>query len=213
MNVTLQKHAPFDHSSVVAKSRCSVARDVEDAFAGFPESQRTALTRTWEAALQTLVGAEQCIAWGMPTLRIDGDLVLSMNGFTSHNSIFPGPGVIERIQDKLAGLTVTKGTIHFDRDKPMNAAVLKAIITARIDEINGSYPKSNGQFKEFYANGFLKATGKMKSGDMHGAWTWFRRDGTLKRSGGFTAGVQVGEWVTYDAEGKPYKTTDFGRGT
>jgi antitoxin component YwqK of YwqJK toxin-antitoxin module len=90
--------------------------------------------------------------------------------------------------------------------------VLKAIITARIDEINAAYPKSNGQFKEFYANGLLKSTGKMKSGDMHGAWKWFRRDGTLKRSGGFKSGVQVGEWVTHDAKGKPYKTTDFGRG-
>jgi uncharacterized protein YdhG (YjbR/CyaY superfamily) len=194
----------------VAVSRCSVARDVEGAFAKFDEPQQRALTRTWEAALTILAGAEQCIAWGMPTFRIDGDLVLSLDGFTSHNSIFPGPGVIERIQDTLAGLTVTKGTIHFDRDKPMNAAVLKAIITARIDEINASYPKSNGQFKEFYANGFLKATGKMKSGDMHGAWKWFRRDGTLKRSGVFKAGIQVGEWITYDAKGKPYRTTDFG---
>jgi len=202
--------ALFNHSSVVTESRCSVDRDVEDAFADFPEAQRAALTRTWEAALRTLAGGEQCIAWGMPTLRIDGDLVLSIDGFTSHNSIFPGPGVIERLEEPLAGFTMTKGTIHFDRDKPMNAAVLKAIITARIDEINGSYPKSNGQFKEFYANGFLKATGKMKSGELHGAWTWFRRDGTLKRSGGFKAGVQVGEWVTYDAEGKPYKTTHIG---
>jgi len=185
-------------------------RVVLSSFDKFDEPQQRALNRTWEAAIKTLAGADQCIAWGMPTLRIDGDLVLSLDGFTSHNSIFPGPGVIERIQDKLAGLTVTKGTIHFDQDKPMNAAVLKAIITARIDEINASYPKSNGQFKEFYANGFLKATGKMKSGDMHGAWKWFRRDGTLKRSGVFKAGVQVGEWITYDTKGKPYKTTDFG---
>jgi uncharacterized protein YdhG (YjbR/CyaY superfamily) len=208
----LHNHALFIHSSVVGKSRCSSDRDVAGAFARFDEHQQRALNRTWEAALKVLDGAEQCIAWGMPTLRIDGDLVLSLDGFTSHNSVFPGPGVIERIEVQRTELTVTKGTIHFDRDKPMSAAVLKAIITARIDEINASYPKSNGQFKEFYANGFLKSVGKIKAGDMHGAWAWYRRDGTLKRSGGFKAGVQVGEWVTYDAKGKPYRTTDFGRG-
>jgi uncharacterized protein YdhG (YjbR/CyaY superfamily) len=195
----------------MGESRVSAARDVDDAFARFPKAQRAALLRTWESALKTLVGAEQCIAWGMPSLRIDGDLVLSMDGFSAHNSVFPGPGVIERLGKKLSGLTVTKGTIHFDRDSAMKPAVLNAIIAARIDEINASYPKSNGQFKEFYGNGFLKATGKMKAGEMHGAWRWFRRDGTLKRSGSFAAGVQVGTWITYDAAGKPYKTTDFAR--
>jgi uncharacterized protein YdhG (YjbR/CyaY superfamily) len=195
----------------VTASGSNAERNVRSAFARFDPPQRKALLGTWESALKTLTGAEQCIAWGMPTLRIDGDLVLSMDGFTSHNSIFPGPGVMERLGDKLSGLTVTKGTIHFDRDAAMKPAVLNAIIAARIDEINASYPKSNGQFKEFYANGFLKASGKMKAGEMHGAWKWFRRDGTIKRSGSFASGVQVGTWTTYDAQGKPYKTTDFGR--
>lgn len=189
----------------------SIAKDVRTAFARFAPPQRTALTSTWELAIAKLTGAEQCIAWGMPTLRIDGDLVLSMDGFSAHNSVFPGPGVIERLGDKLSGLTVTKGTIHFDRDAAMKPAVLNAIIAARIEEINASYPKSNGQFKDFYANGFLKAVGKMKADQMHGAWKWFRRDGTIKRSGSFASGVQVGTWITYDATGKPYKTTDFGR--
>jgi uncharacterized protein YdhG (YjbR/CyaY superfamily) len=195
----------------VTASGSNVERNVRTAFARFDSPQRKALLGTWESTLNTLTGAEQCIAWGMPTLRIDGDLVLSMDGFTSHNSIFPGPGVIERLGDKLSGLTVTKGTIHFDRDAAMKPAVLNAIIAARIDEMNASYPKSNGQFKEFFANGFLKAVGKMKADQMHGAWQWFRRDGTIKRSGSFASGVQVGTWITYDATGKPYKTTDFGR--
>lgn len=147
----------------------------------------------------------------MPSLRVDGDLVLSMLGFTRHNSVFPGPGIIEALGDKLAGFTITKGTIHFDRDNPMKASVVKAIVRARIEEINASYPKPSGAFKEFYGNGFLKARGKMKAGECHGKWDWFRRDGTRKRSGEFKAGQQVGTWVTYDASEEPYKATEFGR--
>lgn len=185
--------------------------DVVKAFAGFPDAQRQALVDTWGRAVSILPGAEQCIAWNMPSLRVDGELVLSMLGFQSHNSVFPGPGVIETLGEQLAEFTITKGTIHFDRDRPIKASVVKAIIAARIAEINESFPRSNGQVKEFYTNGWLKAKGKMKSGQMHGAWEWFRKDGTLKRSGRFKDGQQVGTWTTYDAAGEPYKTTELGR--
>ena len=194
----------------MATPRIVIAAEVTKAFTQFPAAQRKALTSTWQQAVDALPGAEQCIAWKMPSLRIDGDLVLSMLGFAGHNSVFPGPGVIERLGPKLAGLTVTKGTIHFDRDAPMKKSTLTAIITARIDEINSSYPRSSGKFKEFYPNGFLKATGTMKAGELHGSWTFFRRDGTTKRSGRFQSGRQVGSWITYDAMGAPYKTTDVG---
>ena len=189
-----------------------VPAEVMGVFGAFPPAQRNALITTWRTATGLLPAAEQCIAWKMPSLRIDGDLVLSLLGFNDHNSVFPGPGVIETLGPVLAGLTTTKGTIHFDRDAPMKRSILKAIVEARIDEINNSYPRGNGRFKEFYANGFLKAAGSVKSGDMHGKWEWFRRDGTLKRSGQFAAGQQVGTWTTYDAQGQPYKTTDFDRG-
>lgn len=186
-----------------------VAPEIRAAFADYGPAQRAALTDTWSLAVSTLPGAEQGIAWGMPSLRVDGDLVMSLSGFSEHNSLFPGPGVIERLGEALTGLTVTKGTIHFDRDSAMKPAIVKAILRARIEEINASYPRANGQFKEFYPNGFLKARGKRKSGRMHGGWEWFRRDGTIKRSGSFKDDVQVGVWVTYDAAGRLYKETSF----
>lgn len=123
--------------------------------------------------------------------------------------MFPGAGVIEALGSKLAGLTVTKGTIHFTRDQPMKVSIVKAIITARINEINASFPRSNGTFKEFYPNGWLKAKGKMKSGQLHGQWEWWRRDGTIKRSGRFQEGRQVGTWITYNAAGEPHRETSF----
>lgn len=166
---------------------------------------------TWQGAVGLLPGAEQCIAWQMASLRVDGELVLSLLGFKEHNSVFPGPGVIERLGSKLAGMATTKGTIHFDPDQPMKAPVMKAIVSARIAEINDSFPRSNGQCKEFYPNGWLKAKGKMKSGQLHGQWEWFRRDGTMKRSGRFADGRQVGTWITYDAAGEPHKVTEFER--
>ena len=186
-----------------------ISDEIREVFAAFPREQESALSATLSTALAAVPGAEQCIAWGMPTLRIDGDIVLSLQGFARHNSVFPGPGVIERLGERLSAMTITKGTIHFDREQAMKSSLVKAICQARIEEINASYPKGNGAFKEFYSNGFLKSRGKTKSGELHGPWEWFRRDGTIKRSGHFTNGRQVGTWVTYDSEGQPYKQTDF----
>lgn len=188
-----------------------VAEEVAEAFAGFPEPQCHALNSSWLSAVRLLPGAQQCIAWGMPTLRADGDLVISMQGFAKHNSVFPGPVVIDRLAAELAGTTVTKGTIHFERDKPMHRPLQRKILRACLTELNAGYPRANGVYKEYYDNGYLKVRGKVKSGEHHGLWEFFRKDGTIKRSGRFNAGRQVGTWITYDSAGHPHKETDFGR--
>lgn len=51
------------------------------------------------------------------------------------------------------------------------------------------------------------ARGRMREGEPHGYWEWFRKDGTRLRSGHFERGVQVGEWTTYDRDGQVYKIT------
>lgn len=131
--------------------------------------------------------------------------------FAQHNSVFPGPAVIERLAAELTGMTVTKGTIHFERDKPMHRPLQRKILQACIAELNTGYPRSNGVYKEYYSNGNVKVRAKVKFGEQHGQWEFFRKDGTIKRSGWFHTGQQVGTWITYDSTGQPYKETDFGR--
>ena len=58
-------------------------------------AQRAALARTIEVARAALPGAVEVMAWGMPTFRAgsdDGPNVLSVTGFTRHNSLFPHSG-------------------------------------------------------------------------------------------------------------------------
>ncbi len=136
--------------------------------------------------------------------------MIGLDGFVRHNSLFPYSGrVLSELADDLAAYEGTKGSIHFDRDRPFPAPLLKRILRVRIAEINAGYPKKSGESREFYDNGFLKASGKVRDGSMHGPWRWFRRDGTLKRSGSFRAGVQTGEWITYDSDGAPHTVTRF----
>ena len=161
----------------------STSTDVITAHvAKLPSEQRAALLATRDIVAKALPAAEQSLAWGMPAFRIDGDAVLCFDGFKKHNSLFPMSGaVIEELSGELADFEVSKGTIHFDRDRPMPARLLRTIVAMRVKEIGLSYPRKSGEFKGFYANGQLKVRGRMKGDERRGTWTWFAKDGSVQK--------------------------------
>jgi len=176
----------------------------------FPREQRLALMKTIESAEELFPLATRGVAWGMPTLKIGEENLCHIEGFKNHNSLFPSFGAISELFEKeLSKYTVSKGTIHFDMDKPFPKPLLKKILLARIDQINKGYPKKNGQFLEFYKNGGIKAEGKYKAGVIHGEWKFYRLDGSLMRCGFFKNGEQSGIWKTFDAKGRLVKETQF----
>lgn len=131
----------------------------EEAFADFPADQRGALLATAAAATRILTGATECVSWGMPTLRAaeEGPYLLSIMGFKGHNSLFPHSGaVVDAMKDDLGDRISTKGTIHFDLDRPFPTGLLRRVLAFRIDEVNASYPRRNGEFRSYARSGALK---------------------------------------------------------
>lgn len=181
--------------------------DTEKIFSTFSDAQARTLRETYASLLSLLPQSTEDLSWGIPTLRCGGIVAVSLMGFRNHNSLFPGPEVIELMADALGGYVVTKGAIHFALDKAPPKKFLTALVHARIEAINRGFPKKSGQFLELYRNGGVKATGKYRDGEMHGLWRFYRQDGIIMRSGSFTKGTQIGTWVTYDARGNPYKET------
>ena len=180
----------------------------ESSFQRFSGSQKNALVAMANMIRELLPQATEEISYGMPTFRISGVDVAALDGFKNHNSLFPMSGsVVARLTQELANYKCSKGTIQFSIDKPMPKSLIRKIIQVRIEEINASYPKKNGEVKMFYPNGVLKAEGKMKNDELHSDWRWYRKDGSVMRAGTFVLGVQVGEWVTFDSNGKVVKRT------
>lgn len=176
----------------------------------YPKAQQKALLETIEAVEQLFPKANRAIAWGMPTLKIGEDNLCHVMGFKAHNSLFPSSASISQLLAKeLKSFVVSKGTIQFDMEKPFPKALLKKILILRLSQINGSYPKKNGAFIEYYKNGGVKAEGKYKGKEMNGAWKFYRLDGSLMRSGSFKDGKQTGIWITYDSTGKKVKESKF----
>lgn len=174
----------------------------------FPTKQSQVLLKVRGDISNLLPGAQEEIKYGIPTWTIQGIGVIGIDGFRKHNSIFPYGGDLGApLKAALSNFESTKGSIHFDLDRVFPKALLKKIVSRKIEIINESFPNSKGKVLEFYGNGFLKAQGVMKVGQLHGYWEWYRKDGTIMRSGNFKNGQNVGEWITYDSNGKVYKVT------
>ncbi len=162
-----------------------------------PASQAKVLSELRALIKKLVPGATEKIFYQMPSFELSGVILLSYEGFQEHSSIFPGPEAIKLLEKDLSKYKTSKGAIQFDKDKLPPQSLIKKLIQARIRLINASYPKNSGEFMEFYDNGFLKAKGKYREGEMHGYWEFFRRDGSIMRSGKLSHGEPVGEWTTY----------------
>jgi uncharacterized protein YdhG (YjbR/CyaY superfamily) len=185
--------------------------DVSGYIAAQPEPQRSTLTAMRATIASLLRHGEECLAYGMPTWRVDGTAVAGIAASKQHCAFFPHSGTaLDGLADTLAGYDLAKGTVRFAVDTPLPTPVIRAVIAVRLAEASAT-PDSKGYRRDFYADGGLKAKGKLKDGELHGAWRWWRKDGSLLRTGSFDRGRQVGEWTTYDRDSAPVKVTHFGK--
>jgi uncharacterized protein YdhG (YjbR/CyaY superfamily) len=103
----------------------------------FAKPQRDALQAVRLILAEALPDAEEVIKYGIPTFAINGKGIIGFDGYKNHNSIFPYSGSINVVlKDELAGYEQTKGSIHFDKEKPMPKGLLKKIVKARIKQMN-----------------------------------------------------------------------------
>lgn len=151
--------------------------------------------------------ATEGLKYGMPTFTLNGKGVAAYAGFKAHCSYFPmSSAVLGAAGRAVATYPVSKGGLRFPIDEPLPVALLRRLVKLRLAEIAAV---TDGPRFEFFDDGQLKATGKMKAGKLHGKWRWFRRDGTLMRTGQFSQGRQVGTWQTWGADGTLAKTTRY----
>ena len=137
---------------------------IDDHLARFSGDQLAALAATVATIRRALPGAVEVISYGMPTFKAGdakGPAVIGLDGFTRHNSLFPYSGSVAReFADDLAGYEQTKGSIHFAVDRRFPAGLLRRMLRARIREINASYPKASGEFREFTLTGALRRSNR-----------------------------------------------------
>ncbi len=183
----------------------------DDWIAAQPEPQRAGLAAAAATVRSLLPATTEATAYGLPAWQADGTSVAGLACARRHWSFVPFSGAVtEALAERLAGYGTTKGTITVPADARLPRAVIAAVVRTRLAQLSMA-PDRKGVARDFHATGALKAKGRMREGEPHGDWSWWRADGTLMRTGTFDRGRPIGRWTTYDTAEVAVRTTDRGR--
>lgn len=104
---------------------------VDGYLAALPDDKRAALERLRKIIRAAAPGAEECISYGLPAFRLDGRMLVWFGAAARHCAFYPG-GVVTEYAKELKNYDTSKGTIRFQPDDPLPAALVRKIVKARV---------------------------------------------------------------------------------
>lgn len=106
---------------------------------GLDRPAREAYARVVEVALEEAPGAGQGTSYGMAALLHRGKPLLGFRAARGHLSLFPfSPAAVEAAAGLLAGFALSKGTVRFDAAVPPPDDAVRALVRARLAEIDAA---------------------------------------------------------------------------
>jgi uncharacterized protein YdhG (YjbR/CyaY superfamily) len=104
---------------------------IDQYLAGLSDDKRAALQQLRRTILSVIPTAEECISYQLPAFRYDGRVLVWMGAGANHCAFYPG-GIVSEFADELAKFETSKGTIRFQPEKPLPAALVRKIVKARV---------------------------------------------------------------------------------
>lgn len=108
------------------------ARTIDEYLSLLSAEKRTALRKLRRAIRAAAPGAEECISYQIPAFRLGGRLLVFFGAAANHCSFYPGAYPIEVHKDELKGYKSSRGTIRFDPQDPLPAALVRKLVKTRI---------------------------------------------------------------------------------
>jgi len=110
-------------------------KDVDDYLSDTTKEQRAALQKLRKQIRAIVPQAQECISYHLPAYRLDGHLLVAFGAAVNHCAFYPCSGAAVRVhRDELAGFDTGKGTIRFQPQTPLPAALVKKLVRFRIAE-------------------------------------------------------------------------------
>jgi uncharacterized protein YdhG (YjbR/CyaY superfamily) len=107
---------------------------VDDYLAPLSADKRVALERLRRTIKAAAPNAEECIAYNVPTYRLDGQMLLSFGATANHCALYAGALPVKELAAELAPFETSKGTIRFQPDHPIPDTLVRKIVKMRIAE-------------------------------------------------------------------------------
>lgn len=115
-----------------------------DAYhARLPAAERKVLEQIRAAVHAACPGAEECLSYGMPAVKLDGTPLVGWRAAAKHGAFHPLSGsTVETCKGALVDYDTSKGTIRFPFDAVLPAKLVKLLVVTRIGEIRQNGKKA-----------------------------------------------------------------------
>jgi uncharacterized protein YdhG (YjbR/CyaY superfamily) len=118
-------------------SSLSAPQTIDDYIAGYPADVQAILQQIRQTIHETAPEATEAISYGMPTFKLNGNLV-HFGAFKNHIGFYPVPSGMEAFKDELAAYKQGKGSVQLPLDKPMPLDLIRRIVEFRVQESKGA---------------------------------------------------------------------------
>jgi uncharacterized protein YdhG (YjbR/CyaY superfamily) len=110
---------------------------IDEYLATLGDAQRTALAQLRKTIRAAAPKAQECISYQLPAFRLNGMLV-AFGARPTHCAFYPmSASIVAAYKDELKGYDTSTGTIRFQPDHPLPAALVRKLVKARMAENAG----------------------------------------------------------------------------
>jgi uncharacterized protein YdhG (YjbR/CyaY superfamily) len=111
-------------------------QSVDEYIAALPDGVRGVLECVRSTIRRAVPGAEEGIAYKIPTYKLPGGPVLYFAGWRQHYSLYPATArMIETFKHELEPYVVNKATIRFPLSEPVPVTLIERIAKFRAKEV------------------------------------------------------------------------------
>ena len=110
------------------------ASTIDEYLANLSDDKRAALEKLRRTIRAAAPQADECISYQIPAFRLNGILV-GFGATASHCAFYPmSSSTVAAHKEELKDYDTSKGTIRFQPEKPLPAALVRKLVKARIAE-------------------------------------------------------------------------------
>jgi uncharacterized protein YdhG (YjbR/CyaY superfamily) len=106
---------------------------IDDYVAAFPEAIQKVLEKIRATVRKAAPNAEEAISYGMPTFKLEGNLV-HFAAFKNHFGFYPTSSGTAKFKKELSIYEGSKGAVRFPMGKPIPFALIAKIVKFRVRE-------------------------------------------------------------------------------
>jgi uncharacterized protein YdhG (YjbR/CyaY superfamily) len=107
---------------------------VDDYIDSFPADVQAVLQLVRRTIRQAVPTSEETISYHIPTMMLDGVMLLYFAGWKHHVSIYPAPAGTDQLERELAPYRSAKSTLKFPIREPVPYDLIGRVAARRLEE-------------------------------------------------------------------------------